>query len=393
MGTSPTGVVVTGVGVLAPGCQGASAFWHRLSTGPTAIGPLTKIEAFGEEHLAAEVRLDPQRSGVPVRESRYLDDIGMYSLIAAREAAQAAGLLPLGPGDADDVGLIIGTMTGPMTWADQKLSACVAADALLPDVAAPTAVVGYFGSVIGNVTIPLKLSGPALVVTNLDAVGTDAIGYAYDAVRHGKSRIMLAGGADGGLNRFVLSRFHEAGLLHGPSRTVVSEGSAAVLGEGAAVLVLESLDSARARGAEVYAEVLGYEVGVADAPAAIARLLDGAGLHPDDLSCVVVHASGYGPADDDEAACLRAVFGVAPVPIVTSITWAVGHPLGAAGALQAATSVLAIKEQAVPLPVAVGDRPGPSAHPTRTPVTGVLQMTSGFSRRPSFLLFGRYEAS
>ena len=393
-------VVVTGLGTVAPGCRGTDGFLARLLSGDSAIGPLTSGAAAGMgDRVGAEVELIDKRSlGMSRKELRYLDVVSTYGLIAAQEAVASAGLDTDLELEREELGFSVGLFSGPLSLSRHESNVNLFSAAMS----------AYYGSVIGNITIPLRICGPSSTHLNLDLAGTDAIGYGYELVRHGKARAVVAGGSDSGFNAFVLSRLQEAGVLSngggrsGPAGGQAGPGSGGVaLGEGAALLVLESLESAESRGQEIHAEVLGYQTASNGcAPAAIEAALAKAGLPPAAVDCIVANATGFAEIDRREVEAVRRVFGDAGTqPWTTSITWAVGHTLGAAGALQAVASTLILKHQQVPpvgQPAAARERSGLNLvgpPGVAGSVRVVLQSSFGFSGKASFLVLGRYERS
>jgi 3-oxoacyl-[acyl-carrier-protein] synthase II len=390
-------VVITGLGIVAADCQGVESFWRRLFSGVSAIGPLT-VEGLTESgcRVAAEIKsVDQWPLGISQKQLRYMDTVSIYGLMAAKEGIQGAGLSTNGNMEADDIGFSVGLSFGSLSANryESRFNASLAA------------ITAYYGSIIGSITIPLRLSGPSHTFLSFDVAGTDAIGYAYELIRHGKARAMLAGGADSPLNPFVMDQLDRAGFLsHGsrePRLVCHSSGGDSegiVPGEGAAILVLESLESALERGGPIYAEVLGYSTIVnEDGAKAMDRLLKQANVTPDQVDCVMAGGTGYTPVDSQEVRALRHVFGERPRPAITYISWVVGHSFAAYGAMQAITSSLIIKNQSIP---PVGQMNGTQdccgltqARPPNLsgPVKILLQNTMGLSGTNSFLLFGKYE--
>lgn len=392
-------VVITGLGIVAPGSLGVDAFWRRLFSGDSAIEWTTTFN--GKElsagRLTAEIRsLDKGDLTVSRKQQRYMDTVSQFGFIAAKEAVNSAGLLAEDEIEPDDIGFSIGLFSGALSANRQD-----------PNFSLFTAAVtAYYGSVLGNITIPLGISGPSHTFLSLDLAGTDAIGYAYEVIRHGKARAMLAGASDSAFSTFVLAGFDQSGLLtrreqpphlgcgHGGH-----DGSGVVPGEGAAILVLESLESARQRNRPIYAEVLGYATH-ADGSGATGmdKVLRQAKVERDQVDCIVANTTGCTPVDYQQARAFRRVFGAeSNCPAVTNITWAVGHTCGAVGAMQAVASALILKEQRIP-PVVNYDveqdacclklvnPPGLSE-----PVRCVLQNTFGLSGKNSSLLLGKFE--
>jgi 3-oxoacyl-[acyl-carrier-protein] synthase II len=390
-------VVITGLGIVAADCQGVESFWPRLFSGVSAIGPLTALGLTQSGcRVAAEIKsIEQWPLGVPQKQLRYMDTVSIYGLMAAKEGMQVSGLPTTGEMEADDIGLSIGLSFGSLSVNRYRAKFNVAM----------AAVTSYFGSIIGNITIPLRLSGPSHTFMSLDVAGADALGYAYELIRHGKARAMLAGGADSPLNPFVMTQLDGAGFLsHGSHEPRLachpSNGNSGgvVPGEGAAILVLESLESAIERGVPIYAEVLGYGTTVnEDEAKGIDRLLKQAKVTPDEVDCVVAGGTGHAPLDSREVRALRQVFGEQPRPAITHVSWAVGHCFAAYGPMQAITSALILKNQSIP-PVGQMNSSADCCGLTQArqpglsgPVKVLLQNSIGLSGKSSFLLFGKYE--
>jgi 3-oxoacyl-[acyl-carrier-protein] synthase II len=332
--------------------------------------------------------------GLSQKQLRYTEPVSLYGLMAAKEAIENAGLRATLTSEADDIGLSMGLSFGSLSANrfESRFNVSLAA------------VTSYFGSIIGCITIPLRLSGPSHALMNFDVAGTDAIGYAFEIIRHGKARAMLAGGVDSPFNPFVLEQLDRPGFLshadHAPRLACHSSGENSqgiVPGEGGAILVLEDLDSALERGSPIYAEVLGYStVSYGDAAKGINQLLSRVNVTPDRVDCVVAGGTGHAVVDSEDVKALREVFGERPRPAVTHIAWAVGHCFAAYGAMQAVTSALAVKNEFIP---PVGDTSGALdccgltqvASPGRVgPVRVLLQSTIGLSGISSFILLGNY---
>jgi 3-oxoacyl-[acyl-carrier-protein] synthase II len=390
-------VVITGLGIVAADCQGVESFWQRLFSGVSAIGPITAAGLSQSGcRIAAEIKSVHQWPlGISPKQLRYMDTVSIFGLRAAREGIQGAGVQTTGEMEADDIGLSIGLSFG-------SISANRYGSRFNVSLAAVTS---YFGSIIGSITIPLRLSGPSHTFMSFDVAGTDAIGYAYELIRHGKARAMLAGGADSPLNSFVMAQLDRPGFLshgtHEPRLVCHSSNGNSdgiVPGEGAAIMMLESLESATERGGPIHGEVLGYgTVSDGDQAKGIDRLLKQANVTPDHVDCVVAGGTGYAPVDSQEVKALRRVFGERPRPAITHLAWAVGHSFAAYGAMQAITSSLIVQKQSIP-PVGLMNGSEDCCGLTQVrppglsvPVRILLQNTIGLSGKSSFLLFGKYE--
>jgi 3-oxoacyl-(acyl-carrier-protein) synthase len=397
-------VVITGLGMVAGGCLGTAAFAERLFAGTSSIGPLTKLQGKNYQgRIAAEIneQFDLRSLGLTEKQRRVFDGVAPYAFIAAKEALESADLLSNDELKPQEIGLAIGTFCGPISWMMEKAIRWNRTE-LSGQVHPMTAVVAYFGSIIGNITIPLKIRGPSNSFLSLDVAGTDAIGYAYQAIRYGKARAMLVGGTDD-LSPYVYSYLDNTGFLssrkheeqEGP-RSFNLNSDGIVLGEGAALLVLESLESATKRGRPIYAEVLGYTSQEGGDPReGIERTLKDAYVVPGQVECVMTNAAGYGPLDYEELKHIRSSFGEGTqAPALTNIGWAVGHALGAYGAMQAVASTLILNEQRIP-PVHYDgaetvSNPAATAQDGSGAVQFILQNTLGLSGKSSFLLFARH---
>jgi len=366
-------VAITAIGLCAPGIRGADDFW-KVVMGQQA--PSTQPDPITDDELIAQF---------PQLKPRYLDETAKYAILAAAEVLRMARLLPPAPEQPgiagnDDIGMALGTLSGPIKWGFEHgfIEAIFEADN--PQVSAVSSVVAYYGSLVGNVTIPLRLAGPSLIFCNLDVAGTDAIGYAYEAVRHGKSRMMIAGGADSPVTPMVETGIENAGV---PVRGDVPTR----LAPGAAVLLLEEWESARERGAPILGEVLGYETTTATNGQGVGRTILGRlgrGERPD---CVM--ATGVAPHEPE---ILRAMFrDYDQVPPVTHVNWAAGYAAAASGGVQAVASVMLLGKRRIP-PVNQDERERRGLRYVAPPglereVKTVLQFSAGLSRKTSMLLY------
>jgi 3-oxoacyl-[acyl-carrier-protein] synthase II len=361
-------VAVTGLGLSTSKMQGVEGF-RRVLLGEGA--------ALAEANLAADAEL---LARFPQLKPKYLDETAKYALLAAAEALDSGKLLSAreqgNPAWSDDIGLALGTLSGPIKWGfEHGFIEAMAESNNNPQVAPASSIVAYYGSLIGNVSIPLRVAGPCVILCNLDVAGTDAIGYAYEAVRHGKSRMMLAGGADSPVTPMVETGIEQAGVaLRGERKTRLSPG--------AAILLLEEWNSAQERGARIFAELLGYETSTAasgrDAGKSLLKKM-GRGTQ---LDCVV--AAGVAP---HETEFLTAMLGETENrPPVTHINGAADFSAAASGGMQALASVMLLGERGA---AAGQDPPNGAASGADRSVHTVLQASTGLSRKTSMLLFSR----
>lgn len=354
-----TRVAVTGMGLRTSSIASVAALRAALAADPastSATGAVTDDE------------LLERFSGIRLA---YLDETAKYALVAAADALAHAGLCVGRDGcSSDDIGLVVGTLSGPIKWGFDHGYIEAAAEWDNPPVPAVSSVVGYYGSLLGNLTIPLGLAGPAMILCNLDVSGTDAIGYAYEAIRHGKVPIMVAGGADAPTTPMVETGMARAGLA-------LRGAQGAKLTAGAAMVVLEDWESARARGAHIHAEVWAYGTTTDLSGRDIRRaILDAL---PDGGRIDVVVGTGAIP---HEADVLRAVLrDLDHAPRLMHVNHVSGFAAAASGGIQAVVSVCLLNDAAGALPARAGTA---AAGPDDVKV--VLQASTGLSRKTSMLL-------
>jgi 3-oxoacyl-[acyl-carrier-protein] synthase II len=352
-------VVVTGIGAVSPVGTGREAFWDALLAGKSGIGPVTSFDPSRfKVRLGAEVRdfdptpwcrrLDPAESGRAAQ----------MAVAAARLALTDAGLEP-GDVDGEHAGVAMGTTSGePLEverFDDELLAGGSAA-------VGPQLATRYpCHRIPAVVAAELGFAGVNVMLPNACAAGNYAVAFARDALAAGRAELMLAGGADA-FSRITYTGFARLGAI-APDRCAPfdRERKGMVPGEGAGVLVLETLDGARARGARIYAEVVGYGLSCdahhmtashpeGDGPArAMLQALADAGLAPGDVDYVSAHGTGTPTNDRLETLAVRRAFGPAAGRLaMSSVKSMLGHTMGAASALEAAVCCLAIAEGAVP---------------------------------------------
>jgi 3-oxoacyl-(acyl-carrier-protein) synthase len=367
-------VAVTGLGVASARASNVEEFWQLLKQGR----PSETLFRFDDDELLAKV---------PGFKPKFADDTAKFAVLATQQALICAGLLETGAESVtagDEIGLALGTFSGPIKWGLEHSFMEAAKDFLNPQVSAASSVIAYYGSLIGNVTIPFRIAGPSVIFCNLDVAGTDAIGYAYEAVRHGKTRWMLAGGADAPVNPMIEGELLRAGV---PAECIRGDNGRLV--DGAALVVLENYESAVARGAHIYAELRGYQTTTALRTLPFSELLFSDECETDDVECVVV-----GSLAPYEVNNLKSLFRTRTRSLsVTQPDQVIGYALGAVGAMQAVASIMTLNCGYV-LPSAqirfpmneseVVTQPG-----TFIPIRNVLQTTQSLSRKTSVLLFSR----
>ncbi len=411
-------VVVTGMGAVTALGNDVASTWEGLLAGRSGV---RTIEAFDPSRLtsrmAGEVRDFDSSHVLDRKDQRRTDRYIQFGLVAAREALDAAGLPERFEGDlAERTGVILGTGLGGVGTLIEGFST----NALRgPDRISPFLIpmgIPNIGS--GQVAINFGMTGPNFTTVSACATGGHALGESSEIIRRGDADVMVAGGAEAGIYEALVGGFAAMRALstrnddpEGASRPFDQGRDGFVVGEGAGVVILEALEHAQARGVPILAELVGYGA-TADAshitlPApggigavrAAQRALEKAGLRPDEIDHVNAHATSTPEGDKAELQAIRTIFGdaVGQIPITANKSM-LGHTLGAAGAIEAIASVLAIRDGCVPPTINLVD-PDPAADGLDlTPTTAArhdiriaLSNSFGFGGQNTALIFQRWE--
>ncbi|MFI9272582.1 beta-ketoacyl-[acyl-carrier-protein] synthase family protein [Kitasatospora sp. NPDC052896] len=401
-------VVITGVGVLAPGGIGTKNFWALLSEGRTATRGITFFDpAPFRSRVAAEVDFDPYEHGLRPQEIRRIDRAGQFAVVAAREAMADSGL-ELDQLDPFRTGVTIGSAVGATTGLDEEYRV-VSDSGRLDQVDhryAPKHLYNFFvpSSFATEVAWAVGAEGPVTVVSTGCTSGLDSVGHAVELIRDGSADVMIAGASDAPISPITMACFDAIKATtprnddpEHASRPFDATRNGFVLGEGAAVFVLETLEHAWQRGATIYAEIAGFATRCnafhmtglrpdgREMAEAIRTALDEARLDAADIDYINAHGSGTVQNDRHETAAFKRSLGehARRVP-VSSIKSMVGHSLGAIGSIEIAASVLAIRNNVVP-PTANLHTPDPECDLDYVPITArdwrtdtVLTVGSGF---------------
>ena len=351
-------VVVTGIGVVTPVGSTREKFWTALVEARSGIGPIANLPT---ERLnigiAAQVRdFDPAQHFEPKRES-LLDRFSQFAVVAARSALLDAQLT-LTEEMAERAATIVGNGAGGQTTVDDAYNKFYGQNA--QRVHPLTIPRWMMNAAASQVSIDIGLKGPTYVVCSACASGTHAIGQAFQMVRTGQAPVALAGGTEACLTVGTFKSWEALRVLSADTcRPFSKTRSGLVLGEGAAMVVLEERGHAMARGATIYAEITGFGMS-ADAGDIIAIDPDGAArairaaladakVNPDDIDYVNAHGTGTALNDKVETVALHKAFGAGAGRLAVSSSKAVlGHSLGAAGALEFAATALALHHQTIP---------------------------------------------
>jgi 3-oxoacyl-[acyl-carrier-protein] synthase II len=401
-------VVVTGLGAVTPLGADLETAWKRLLAGESGCGPITAFATDGHPvRIACEADEFEPGDWLGRRALHRTDRFAQLAVAAARMAEADAGLDI--ESEPERVGASIATAQGGVA---SLAACCAAADAQRIHPSLVTAFMPNMAA--GWVSMELGLRGPVGAPCTACAASAMAVGEGYDAIQLGRAEVMLCGGSEAGITPLAVAGFAAMRALSRrndeparASRPFDAERDGFVMGEGAAVLVLEELEHAHARGARIYAELAGYGVssdsyhmtepdpgGSGQARAMQSALAD-AGAEADDVDYVNAHASSTDLGDAIETAAIKLALGEdkARATPISSIKGATGHCLGAAGAVEAAATVLAVRDDVVP-PTINYENVDPSCdldyvpnEARRLPVRVALSNSFGFGGHNAVIVF------
>ena len=414
-------VVVTGLGLVTPLADGVEASWSRILAGQSGAGPITGFDASElVTQYACEVPLGDGTDGtfnadnyLPAKEQRKVDTFILFGLAAAEQAVRDAGWMPEDKKSLERTGVLIGSGIGGLN--------SIANTAIMMKEKGPRRVSPFFvpGALInlisGQVSIRYGFKGPNHSVVTACSTGAHAIGDASRLIQYGDADVMVAGGAEAAICEIGIAGFNACKALstkrgddpQKASRPYDADRDGFVMGEGAGIVVLEEYEHAKARGAKIYAEVLGYGLS-GDAYHITAPSEDGeggersmrnalrhAGLEPKDIDYINAHGTST-MADTIELGAVERMMGDAASKVTMSSTKsATGHLLGAAGAIEAIFSILAIRDQVAP-PTINLDNPAvetkidlaPNAKRERE-INVALSNSFGFGGTNASVIFGK----
>lgn len=410
-------VVVTGMGLVTPVGNDAPSSWRAILAGTSGVGVISHFDhSQFKTHIAAEVKdFDPTRY-VDKKEARRMDRFLHFAAAATQEAMADAQLDVAQHYGAARVGVLIGSGIGGIhTLLEQH-------DLMKergPRRVSPFAVPGLMlNSAAAHVSIITGARGPNLAIATACATGSHAIGTAADLIRSGRADAMICGGSEAAIVPMAVAGFENMGAVSGrndapqrASRPFEKDRDGFVMGEGAGTLILERLDKAQARGAHIYAELIGYGL-TNDAHHITAPLEDGsgavscmqdaladAGLAPAEVDYINAHGTGTPLNDASETTAVKAVFGAHAYRLAISSTKSMtGHLMGAAGAIEAIFAVLTLRDQILP-PTINYDTPDPlcdldyvpnHARPAVGQINVVMSNSFGFGGHNGVVIFRRF---
>ncbi|SEN18598.1 beta-ketoacyl-[acyl-carrier-protein] synthase family protein [Actinacidiphila rubida] len=412
-------VVITGIGVLAPGGVGTKAFWDTLTSGRTATRTITFFDASPfRSRIAGEVDFDPAAEGLGQQQIRRLDRAAQFAVVATREAVADSGLENVDP---YRTGVTVGSAVGATMSLDREYA--VVSDGgqswLVDHNYGSRHLYDWFvpSSFAAEVAREVGAEGPAVVVSAGCTSGLDSVGHAAELIRDGSVDVMITGATDAPISPITVACF-DAIKATSPrnddpehaSRPFDRTRNGFVLGEGCAMFVLEELSHARARGAHVYAEIAGFAsrcnayhmTGLRpdgrEMAEAIRAAMDEARMAGEAIDYINAHGSGTKQNDRHETAAVKRVLGDhAYRTPMSSIKSVIGHSLGAVGSIEIAASALAMEHGVVP-PTANLHEPDPECDLDYVPLVArehrtdaVLTVGSGFGGFQSAMVLARPE--
>lgn len=354
-------VVVTGMGAITPIGLSVDEFWHGVKEGKTGFGEITKFDASEYKcKLAAEVKGFEGKDYMDFKAAKRMELFCQYAVAATKEAMEDAGL-DMAKEDPFRVGVSVGSGIGSLQAMERAHSKLLEKG---PSRVEPLLVpLMICNMAAGNVSIQFGLKGKSINVVTACATGTNSIGEAYRTIQYGDAEVMIAGGTESSVTPIGIAGFTSLTALttsDDPARCSIpfdKERSGFVMGEGSAIVVLEELEHAKARGAKIYAEVAGYgcssdayhitspaEDGSGAAKAMEYAVAD-AGLDTNDITYINAHGTSTHHNDLFETRAIKLAFGEHAKDIkINSTKSMIGHLLGAAGAIEFVTCIKELEE-------------------------------------------------
>lgn len=357
-------VVITGLGIISPVGNTVETAWQAIVAGRSGIGPVTKFDASTfSTRIAGEVKDFDIGAYLSAKEARRMDTFIHYGMAAGMQAVKDAGLAE-NPDNAERIGVCIGSGIGGLPLIEStKDEYAVGGVRKISPFFVPGSIINMIS---GNLSIVYGFKGPNISLVSACTTGTHCIGDAARIIEYGDADIMVAGGAESTVSPLGIGGFCAARALSTrnddpatASRPWDKDRDGFVLGEGAGVLVLEEYEHAKARGAKIYAELVGYGMSGdayhmtapnADGPKrSMEAALRNAGLNPGDVQYVNAHGTSTPLGDKNESEAIKLAFGDAAYKLVVNSTKSMtGHLLGGAGGIESLFTVLAIHHQISP---------------------------------------------
>ena len=408
-------VVITGIGLVSSLGIGTQATWDGLLAGTSGVGRVTRFDVSGfAAQIAAEVRGFDPLDYVEKKDVKKMDVFIQYSIAASQFAVVDSGLI-ITPENAPQVGVFIGSGIGGFATIEREHTALLeGGPRKISPFFIPASIINLAS---GQVSIRFGAKGPNLATCTACSASAHALGESFEIIKRGDAEAMIAGGSEAAITPMSIGGFAALRALSTrndeparASRPFDRDRDGFIIGEGAGVLILEELEHARARGARIYAEMVGYGVSAdahhITAPSedgdgavrAMAMALRKAGVEPSAVDYVNAHGTSTPYNDKLETMAIKRCFGEHARRMAISSTKSMtGHLLGGAGGLEGGISALAVHHQVAP-PTINLDHPDPECdldyvpHVKREmPITHALSNSFGFGGTNATLLFRRYE--
>ncbi|MBQ9665386.1 MAG: beta-ketoacyl-ACP synthase II [Bacteroidaceae bacterium] len=415
-------VVVTGIGALTPLGNTAEESWENLKAGKSGAGPITHFDASQfKTQFACEVKGFDSAAYIDRKESRKMDLYTQYALAAAKMAIEDSGM-DLETVDRNEIGVVLGVGIGGIKTFEEEAGNYAINGPQLGPKFNPFFIPKMIADIAsGHISIQYGFRGPNYTTTSACASSSSALADAFNLIRLGKANAIVAGGAEAAIWASGVGGFNAMKALstrneepEKASRPFSASRDGFVMGEGAGILILEELEHAKARGAKIYAEMVGagmsadaYHITATHpeglgAKLVMERALKDAGMKPEDIDYINVHGTSTHVGDISEAKAIKEVFGDAAYRLNISSTKSMtGHLLGAAGAVEAMISVLAVKNDIVPPTInhAEGDEDPEIDYSLNftfnkaqeRPVRAALSNTFGFGGHNASVIFKKYQ--
>ena len=408
-------IVVTGIGVVSPVGVGKTDYWNSLISGVSGIGRITHFDPTDfDVQIAAEVKGFDVTKWIDRKESRRMDRFVHFGVAAALDAIEDAGL-KITSANAERVGVLVGSGIGGLQTLEDQCRVLVESG---PSKISPFLIPMMIADMAsGHISIITGAKGPNSTVVTACATGAHALGDSLEIIRRGAADVMICGGTEAAVTQVGVAGFGNMKAMTSKyndnptkaSRPFEAGRDGFVIGEGAGVVVLESLEHAEARGAHIYCELAGYGMsgdayhmtqpaagGEGVARAMVAALSD-AGVQPEEVGYINAHGTSTPLNDKNETAALKKVFGDHAYKLAVSSTKSMtGHLLGGAGGIEAVAAALAIHSGQLP-PTINYDNPDPDCDLDYIPnvartqqVEVAVSNNSGFGGHNAVIVMKRY---
>jgi 3-oxoacyl-[acyl-carrier-protein] synthase II len=408
-------IVVTGIGVVSPVGVGKTNYWNSLVSGVSGIGRITHFDPTGfDVQIAAEVKGFDVTNWIERKESRRMDRFVHFGVAAALDAIEDAGL-KITSANADRVGVLVGSGIGGLQTLEDQVKVLIQNG---PSKISPFLIPMMIADMAsGHISIITGAKGPNSTVVTACATGAHALGDSLEIIRRGAADVMICGGTEAAVTQIGVAGFGNMKAMTSKyndnptkaSRPFEAGRDGFVIGEGAGVVVLESLEHAEARGAHIYCELGGYGMsgdayhmtqpaagGEGVARAMVAALKD-ADVQPEMVGYINAHGTSTPLNDKNETAALKSVFGDHAYKLAVSSTKSMtGHLLGGAGGIEAVAAALAIHTGVLP-PTINYDNPDPDCDLDYIPnvarnlqVDVAVSNNSGFGGHNAVIVMKRY---